>query len=338
MRMYTTIKRCLFLASATVALSLLSQTPVWSMGMGWGDIGGGSAGKEACTAEENIVIKPGAMGAPVRLLDLDEETILVADYSRYAIDQVLKNDTSVLQKLFDTRQETSVGHGSSSGNIGKPLSVAVRKWRRGDVYFVGNDDLKTVDLYWVYDGKVKLFKRLFEKNNVQAVDMYLSKEVGKLFVVDGLNNDVKVVDYRGRVRQKIGGFGALIDPKGVAYDWLNKEVLITDYGDPKLGISASIQIFSSQGQHLKTITGAFSRPQGIDASGGKIYVTDAMLGQVLEIDRSNGEVLKTYGCLGTNEGHLLLPMDVVVDETTQTLYVADSHNGRVTALTMNTQP
>jgi DNA-binding beta-propeller fold protein YncE len=124
----------------------------------------------------------------------------------------------------------------------------------------------------------------------------------------------------------------LADPKGIAVDAVKGEVFVSDYGDPAVGISASIKVFDLSGALVRTITGNFSRPQGLALTDSKLFVADNMLAQILEFDRTTDEMTTSYGCLGSSEGHMLLPLDVALDAEGLNLYVADNRNMRVTVL------
>ena len=127
----------------------------------------------------------------------------------------------------------------------------------------------------------------------------------------------------------------VVDPtRLVAIDTLTGEVFVSDYGDSLVGIPASIQVFGLDGSLQRTIAGAFSRPQGLALTSDRLFVTDNMLAQVLEFDRTTGEKIKAHSCKGSSEGHLLLPMDVVVDDAGLNLFVADNRNMRVTILSL----
>ena len=290
-----------------------------------------------CTAETDPVIMPGLLGSPVRIVLYKTDKILIADYTKFAIKKVSKDEIDAPKVLFDSRLKRN-SRKVPQNSTGKPLSVVTRKKKSGRVFYVGNDDQKTVDVYLRRNDKTVLSKRFFKEIEVQALDMELDGPRRRIFLIDGIRNEIRVIDYSGQKIRRFGRYGQLSAPKGLALDVERREVIVTDYGDPKVGIPASIQIFSMKGTHLKSITGAFSRPQGVDVSGNKIFVADAMLGQVLEFDRGTGQMVASHGCFGTSEGHLLLPMDVVVDEVEQMLYVADNRNGRITALSLISKP
>ena len=160
-------------------------------------------------------------------------------------------------------------------------------------------------------------------------------------MVDGLSREIKVLQSDGQLVRSFG-IGVLMHPKGIAIDAAAGKVYVSDYGDQVtgdtsgngLGLSASIKVFDLTGSQVALISGEglFSRPQGLALSNGKLYLADNMLAQILEFDRATGTKTASFGCKGSSEGHLLLPMDVALDDAEQNLYVADNRNARVTVI------
>lgn len=311
------------LPSLIVLSWLLCCVPVHGGGLDWGDYGD-SGDETACTPDNPLVIVPGPLGSPVRLTRFDEQTYLVADYSRKTIFQI--DPSGIPSPIITT--------------IGKPLSLAFKSvYKKNNIlketnYYIGNDDGRSIDVYRVKKGMVELTYRYFVvENGIQALDMVLAGALNQLFVVDGTAQDIKVVQLDGVLLRSFGG-GVLSSPKGIAIDTLTGEVFVSDYGDSSVGIPASIQVFGLDGSLQRTIAGAFSRPQGLALTSDRLFVTDNMLAQVLEFDRTTGEKIKAHSCKGSSEGHLLLPMDVVVDDAGLNLFVADNRNMRVTILSL----
>lgn len=325
---------CLLLVAS---LLLVFPDRVFSMRMnfgGFGGFGGGTTTEEAsCTPDSPLVILPGAIGSPVRIVALDAQTHLAVDYSKKII---YKIDPEAAPTLFFKTE-------------GKPLSVAVNYSffkngkRAGEVkqvnYFVGNDDNRSIDVYSAKKNGLKLVDQyLLGAHGVQALDMVFSRELGQLFVVDGLTREVKVLWPDGQLVGTLGGEGVLSAPKGIAVDAAAQEVFVSDYGDSRVGIPASIKVFNLSNGAVRSISGNFARPQGLALSSDKLFVTDNMLAQILEFDRTDGSMTSTYGCLGSSAGHLMLPMDVALDSTYSNLYVADNRNMRITILPLTPAP
>jgi DNA-binding beta-propeller fold protein YncE len=314
-------------------LWLLFCSAVSAGGLDWGGGGGDDTGETAgCTPDAPLVIIPGPLGSPVRIVPFDEQTYLIADYSRKTLSWV--DPSGILSPFIET--------------LGKPLSVAINaSFRKNGTlkeayYFVGNDDARTIDVYYEKNDQFDLVGQYpVGDNGIQALDMVFDQTQNHLFVVDGLAREVKVLQPDGQLVRSFG-FGVLSDPKGVDIDAVTGEIYVSDYGDPVVYpvIPASIKVFDMTGSHLsgRTISGygLFSRPQGLSLSGDKVYLADNLLAQILEFDRATGAKTSSFGCKGSSDGHLLLPMDVALGDG-QNLYVADNRNMRVTVLPL-TQP
>ena len=306
--------RALNFVLLVVLVWILSLSQVVAGGLDWG--GGDSGGDASCTPDASLVIMPGPIGSPVRIATFDAQNFLIADYSRNWIYKVGLDGVPV--RFFETE--------------GSPLSITVRPGRRA-FYYVGNDKDKTIDIYESRRSQLKLKKKVFlGRDGIQALDMVYDTRLRQLFVVDGLAREIKVLLRSGRPVRSFGGDMVLSSPKGVAVDAVSGEVFVSDYGDPAVGIPASIKVFNLSGGLDRTITGNFSRPQGLWLTDSKLFVADNMLAQILEFDRATNDMIASYGCLGSSEGHLLLPMDVALDDAGLNLYVADNRNMRVTVL------
>lgn len=310
---------------------LICCAPVFSGGLDWGD--GGTGDMAGCTPDDPLVILPGPLGSPVRIAVFNAQTYLVADYSRKNLSWFEVSGT--LTPFFET--------------LGKPLSIAVDARFKGNgklkeaYYFIGNDDARTIDVYYEKNDQFYLVGQYpVSDNGIQALDMVFDQSQKQLFVVDGLAREVKVLQPDGQLVRSFGA-GVLYDPKGIAIDFLAGEIYVSDYGDQFVSpiIPASIEVFDMTGSHLsgRKISGygLFSRPQGLTLLGDKVYLADNMLAQILEFDRATGAKTASFGCKGSSDEHLLLPMDVVIGNSSQHLYVADNRNMRVTVLPL-TQP
>jgi hypothetical protein len=314
MVMSKVLYRALNFVLSVVLVGILSQSQVLAMGMDWGD--GGDGDDTSCTPDATLVITPGPIGSPVRITALDAQNFLIADYSRNWIYKVGLD--GVPAKLFETN--------------GSPLSVVFQPGNKS-LYYVGNDRDKTIDIYRVKKGNLKLKDKLsYGPEGVQALDLAYDTSLQQLFVVDGLAREIKVLLGDGSLVRSFGGDMVLANPKGIAVDAEKDEVFVSDYGDPAVGIPASIKVFNLSGALVSTITGNFSRPQGLSLTDSKLFVADNMLAQILEFDRATNEMTTSYGCLGSSEGHMLLPLDVALDAAGLNLYVADNRNMRVTVL------
>jgi DNA-binding beta-propeller fold protein YncE len=152
------------------------------------------------------------------------------------------------------------------------------------------------------------------------VDLEVDQARELVFVADGAGGAVKVFDFQGRPHSSLGN---LRHPTGLAVDSALQEVLVSDYGDLTQGEYASLKILDYQGNLVASIsgkgncgmlgcTGGFSRPQGVALDDrGRIYLADALLGQVLVFDRTTLRLVGRLGSFGEGPGQLLLPLDVL---------------------------
>lgn len=244
-------------------------------------------------------------------------TLAVADYTRRVVFVVDSEELS-------TRREIPCD--------GRPSAVAsLTPW-----LYVGDEAGGTVSAYnsvgkHVFD---------FEGTVGQPSDMAVSKGQRLVFVADADAAEVKVFSDRGSLVYSFGGGEqvgeGLIRPTGIAYDPDRREVLVSDFGKPESGISARVQIYSQLGEHRATLTEAgqdpafrFSRPQGLAVAGGRIYLVDSLLGQVLVFERETLKGLEVLGSYGSQVGQLLLPLDVVREPSSGRLFVTSNRTGRI---------
>jgi DNA-binding beta-propeller fold protein YncE len=310
----------LCLPIVAVSVWLLSQAPVWSMGMGGIDFGGGAT--EPVLTEQLLSIEKGPLPSPLRI-DLNvkpnrrNKGLLVSDHYTQAIYKVDQNDPDQVSKLFDVN--------------GYPMALA----SYGKYVFVGNRSEGQVQLY-NYRGR--LLKAYKTKEKMFPRDFAIDQRSRKLLVVDGYAKNVKVFNFSGRLTSTIDGFGELYEPQAVAVDPSSRKVVITDFGDPGREIDPSLQVFSASGESLLKIDGhgQFSSPRGVAVGDGKIFMVDHLRGQVLVFDLESGTMLGAAGSFGTGAGQLFTPADVVYQQATKTLYVTSQRMGRVVALDVQT--
>jgi DNA-binding beta-propeller fold protein YncE len=242
------------------------------------------------------------MRSPIRLASAPGGKLLVSD-SRWHVVLRVDEESRTADQAFLVD--------------GKPLAVGMR----GDQIFVGNATTNTVDVFGASGG----FSYSFGDGAAPyPTDLAIDDALGLVFVVAGGTRDVKVFSLSGELQGTITGSGGarLQSPTGIAVDEGRREVLVSDYG--AVGGHASVKIFDYDGSLVGEITGGtdcgvtgcsggFSRPQGLAVDGtGLIYLADALLGQVLVLDRASGEAVAMLGAHASDGGDLRLPMDVVL--------------------------
>ena len=219
---------------------------------------------------------------------------------------------------------------------GKPTSAAVLKNR----VFVGNADAGAVEEF-DFNGH---FRGTIGAGMIGYPQDVATDDVDRLvFVLDGYDRDVKLFEQDGSYLGTVvgPGFGAtgLETPVALAVDPASQEVLVSDYGPD--GGPAAIKRFSYSGEPIGMISGAgrcgmlgcsggFSRPQGIavDPLSGYLLVADAVLGEVLVLDRAGGTVVATFGSRDDPSRPLRLPIGVGVGEDGE-VYVVSNRAARV---------
>jgi hypothetical protein len=255
-----------------------------------------------------------SMRSPIRVAAVPGDRFLVSDSRLRAILRI-RAATGEADQAFAVE--------------GKPLAVGMR----GDRIFVGNVTTGTVDVYAANGG----FRQSFGQGAAPyPMDLAIDDRLGLVFVVAGGTREVKVFDLDGGLQRSIGGAGSgspLHAPTGVALDASRREVLVSDYGTS--GGHASVKIFDYDGTFVAEISGdgecgmagctaGFSRPQGmaVDAES-RIYLADALLGQVLVFDRATRQLLTTLGDHAADGGNLRLPMDVTLGARGEVVVVSN---------------
>jgi DNA-binding beta-propeller fold protein YncE len=261
----------------------------------------------------DLIITPGPIKSPMRITTAPNGTFFISDYQG--------------QEIVSINRATPDKPESVMPIEGYPLGLVYTK----KFLIVGNDSAGTIDVYHTINGKkIKSFET---EGPIQASDLAFDENENILFVADSRNHEVKVFSMMGHLIRTFGLDAPLADPKGIAIDPDSRQVFVSDYGDPRVGIAASINIFDYDGRLLKRLTGAFSRPQGIVIDAGRIYFVDVMLGQVLIFNRSTYAKVGALGSFGTAAGSLLLPMDLARDPATGKLFVTNYRMGRVDIFT-----
>lgn len=166
----------------------------------------------------------------------------------------------------------------------------------------------------------------FIKANGVTVDKY-----DKIYVTDGLGNNVQVFDLSGAPLGSFGGFGTgnglFHNPSAIAYEKAFDQIAVADT------LNGRIQFFKATDySYVKTIGTlaytalGFISPEGIafDYTNDAIpllkrmYVVDTWANYIQVIDPATPTFLSNIGSFGNAEGQLQTPSDLVFDSINST--------------------
>lgn len=172
-------------------------------------------------------------------------------------------------------------------------------------------------------------------------------DTGRIFIADSIDNCVQVFSptgvpvalpaaAAGKPSNSFGTFGSQSGqfslPTGISFEKISRQLVITD------SLNGRLQFFTPSGIFRKTIGSkgvgplSFSSPQSVafeytkDASPSlfRMYVVDAFQSEVQVIDPSGvGSYLSTIGGYGVDPGRLVVPSDVLFDQDSSRLIVAN---------------
>ncbi len=167
----------------------------------------------------------------------------------------------------------------------------------------------------------------------------INPEDGSFVPVVG--NSVSVFSPDGEYLKAVGfGLtgekGAGIDEPGdLKFDPISGNLYVADV------FNSEIDVYNPESGEFVTSFGSFSGqgpgdlffgPGGIDFDGqGNLHVTD-FSADVVKVYGRDGELVKTYGGLGTEPGQFDGPAGLAISETTGNIYINDQFNNRIQVL------
>ncbi len=168
----------------------------------------------------------------------------------------------------------------------------------------------------------------------QPSDVSVSKS-GLIYVVDGVNNKIKVFNQNGRFSFSFGkegaGAGEFSFPLGIDIDSSGK-VYVADSGNHR------VQIFTPGGDLISQISippndGNPSDPTdvAVDEYRKRCYVVDNNNHHILVYSLPAHKLITTYGTPGTEKREFRYPFLMTLDSG-QYLYISDVINARVQVL------
>lgn len=175
-------------------------------------------------------------------------------------------------------------------------------------------------------------KHLFDitHNFSQPSDVAVSKD-GLIYVVDGVNNAIKVFNQNGKFIFSFGSRGTLNGqfqfPMGIDVGNSGK-VYVADSGNHR------IQIFGANGNYLNQIK-LRSKLKAADPTDvvanesiDRLYIADNDNHYILVYDLSNMQLLQTLGAPGIEEREFRYPFQLAFDKS-RYIYITDVVNTRV---------
>lgn len=163
----------------------------------------------------------------------------------------------------------------------------------------------------------------------------------RLYVADSAKGLVWVYDRTGTFLRHVGK-GVLERPTGLAIDRTRQVLYVVEGGEAK-GQNHQVEVFSLQGEHLRTIgsrggaPGQFNFPArlAVDAEGS-LYVADTLNFRVQVFDAA-GALVGTFGSQGSAPGQFLKVKGLAFD-TFGNLHAVDSEQSLVQILNARHQP
>jgi DNA-binding beta-propeller fold protein YncE len=271
---------------------------------------------------DNLLDPVNVLFSPIRIAEGSDNRLYVTDSK--------SNSLFILRNLL-TEAELK--------ELDQPLGVAVDS--TGNIY-VGNDGRDNVEVYDSAGNKI----RDIGIGNVQMPNDLALDLAGNLYVADSLAHNIQVYAPDGTLLRTIGD-GLLQFPASVAVAYSvpgggGGELYVADQGNTRIRVFtlAGIEI-RSYGIRLEMEEtdwhGKFVQIQSLAVDQtGRLHVLDSALSRVQILDAVSGAYIDHYGSMGTAEGQLYLPLDIVITANSQSM-VTNNGNHRVDMiLDMNT--
>ncbi|MBT0652288.1 Ig-like domain-containing protein [Geomobilimonas luticola] len=211
-----------------------------------------------------------------------------------------------------------------------PLGVALND--QGNLVVTQGSYVVVLDQNGAELGRLGSGAGQFKKANGIAIDGN-----GYIYVVDSLDDNVKVFTGDGQYVKAIGSTGTAVGqftmPTAIAYEKKANQIVVTDTLNGRVQFfNASTHVAEKSIGKLGANALQFSSPQGIsfeyDATGtaSRMYVVDTFQSTVQVIDPAGaGTFLAFISSFGTANGQLVVPGDVAYDPLNKRLIVTNGY-------------
>ena len=279
----------------------------------------------ACSDTPDMKIPTTAtpLSSPVRIATASTGQLVVSEYDSGQV-VFINPETMIIEGAIETSTKLAAV-GASNDRI-----------------LVGSDLVGAVGVY-SYNGELLFTLGSGVGDFVNPNDLVIDEIGDRVYVVDTGAKLVKV--YRLSDGVFLSSFDSLKMnfPVAIALDQTTNTLLISDFGVGTAGggsmstasYYAGVWRYDLDGVYVETITGAFSRPQGLAVdTDGTIFLIDSLLGQIIvyrkNIATKHYDEVHRYG---SGDGfEFKLPLDIVIDPLSKDLYVTNNLLNKVELL------
>jgi DNA-binding beta-propeller fold protein YncE len=276
-------------------------------------------------------------------INLEKDEVLLQDENLFGIKVFNRTDNTPPTAAFTEPKRRIAGGGVTKMEFNCGLYVDPQT---GDIYSVTNDTIDTLTVFpWNAEGVMKPKRELYTPHGTYGISV--DEDAQEMYLT--VQHDNAVVAYpKGAVgedkpiRELVGPKTQLEDPHGVAVDYPNGLIFVSNHGN---GIVAatdsgkfdppSITVYALKAngdtEPLRIIEGARTRldwPAGmrVDPEHGELYVANDGDSSILVFKTSdNGNVAPTRVISGP-QTHVLNPTDVYLDLKHNELWAVNMGN------------
>ncbi|MHB8172522.1 MAG: SBBP repeat-containing protein [Thermincolia bacterium] len=153
---------------------------------------------------------------------------------------------------------------------------------------------------------------------------------GNIYIGDISGNKVVVLDHQGK---RIGTYNGIMYPHGIAIDEKNNRLFVASSGTGEIKIFPLGREINEGDKILTENLLAYSKlnlgmVRGISVDkAGRLFIIDSLFGEITIFDE-NGNFLNSFGGSGYDNGNMLYPNGIHIDEARRA-YIADWANNRI---------